>query len=63
MKILLVSVNASYMHTNLAIRDLKNYADSYFASRGGVLLSADTECSIKPQIEIAESYYTAWKYS
>lgn len=54
MKILLVSVNASYMHTNLAIRDLKNYADSHFASRGGVLLSADTECSIKPQIEIAE---------
>lgn len=27
MKILLVSVNASYMHTNLAIRDLKNYAE------------------------------------
>ena len=28
MKILLVSVNASYMHTNLAIRDLKNYAEN-----------------------------------
>ncbi len=28
MKILLVSVNASYMHTNLAIRDLKNYAEA-----------------------------------
>ncbi|MBO4705557.1 MAG: DUF4080 domain-containing protein [Spirochaetaceae bacterium] len=27
MKVLLVSVNASYMHTNLAIRDLKNYAE------------------------------------
>ena len=30
MKILLVSVNASYMHTNIAVRDLKNYADKYF---------------------------------
>lgn len=29
MKILLVSVNASYMHTNLAIRDLKNYAEKF----------------------------------
>ena len=43
MKILLVSVNASYMHTNIAIRDLKNYADKYFS---------DSET--KPQIEIAE---------
>jgi len=32
MKILLVSVNASYMHTNLAIRDLKNYAEKHFAA-------------------------------
>ena len=30
MKILLVSVNASYMHTNIAIRDLKNYAEKFF---------------------------------
>ncbi|MBQ0050703.1 MAG: DUF4080 domain-containing protein [Treponema sp.] len=29
MKILLVSVNASYMHTNVAIRSLKAYADSH----------------------------------
>ena len=29
MKIILVSVNASYMHTNLAIRDLKNYAEKF----------------------------------
>lgn len=29
MKILLVSVNASYMHTNLAIRDLKNYVEKF----------------------------------
>ncbi|MCR5289054.1 MAG: hypothetical protein K6E51_03585, partial [Treponema sp.] len=43
MKILLVSVNASYMHTNIAIRDLKNYADSYFETK------AD-----KPLIELAE---------
>ena len=42
-KILLVSINASYMHTNIAIRDLKNYADKYFS---------DSET--KPQIEIAE---------
>ena len=37
MKILLVSVNASYMHTNLAIRDLKNYADKYFAAKAEAL--------------------------
>lgn len=30
MKILLISVNASYMHTNIAIRCLKNYAEKYF---------------------------------
>lgn len=29
-KILLVSVNASYMHTNVAIRSLKAYADRYW---------------------------------
>ena len=33
MKVLLVSVNASYMHTNLAIRDLKNYAEKYFCAK------------------------------
>ena len=43
MKILLVSVNASYMHTNIAIHDLKNYADKYFS-----------DSDSKPQIEIAE---------
>ena len=43
MKILLVSVNASYMHTNIAIRDLKNYADKHFEGKIGA-----------PQIEIAE---------
>lgn len=32
MKILLVSINASFMHTNLAIRCLKNYADEYFSN-------------------------------
>ncbi len=35
MKILLVSENASYMHTILAIRDLKNYAERYFAAKVG----------------------------
>ena len=30
MKVLLVSVNASYMHTNAAIRSLKVYAQKYF---------------------------------
>ena len=40
MKILLVSVNASYMHTNLAIRDLKNYAEKY--------------CESCPEIQLAE---------
>lgn len=41
MKILLVSVNASYMHTNVAIRALKTYAEKY--------------CTLKNlQIEIAE---------
>ncbi len=35
MKILLVSVNASYMHTNLAIRDLKNYAEKHFPAKAG----------------------------
>lgn len=43
MKILLVSVNASYMHTNIAVRDLKNYADKYFEN-------ADS----RPEIEVAE---------
>ena len=43
MKILLISVNASYMHTNIAIRDLKNYADNFFR-----------EAEDKPQIELAE---------
>lgn len=43
MKILLVSVNASYMHTNIAIRDLKNYADKYFEDKDK-----------RPQIELAE---------
>ena len=40
MKILLVSVNASYKHTNLAIRDLKNYAKKH--------------CTNSVQIELAE---------
>lgn len=35
MKVLLVSVNASYMHTNLAIRDLKNYAEKSFSADVG----------------------------
>ena len=43
MKILLVSVNASYMHTNIAVRDLKNYADKYFENTDQ-----------KPEIEVAE---------
>ena len=43
MKILLVSVNASYMHTNIAVRDLKNYADKYFEN-----------AAFSPQIEVAE---------
>ena len=43
MKILLVSVNASFMHTNIAVRDLKNYADKYFESSDQ-----------KPLIELAE---------
>ncbi|MCR4580883.1 MAG: B12-binding domain-containing radical SAM protein [Treponema sp.] len=43
MKILLVSVNASYMHTNIAIRDLKNYADCFFEDRND-----------RPMIELAE---------
>ena len=43
MKILLVSVNASYMHTNIAVRDLKNYADKYFENTAS-----------RPLIELAE---------
>ena len=43
MKILLVSVNASYMHTNIAIRDLKNYADKTFEN-----------AVTRPEIELAE---------
>ncbi|MBR4598737.1 MAG: DUF4080 domain-containing protein, partial [Treponema sp.] len=43
MKILLVSVNASYMHTNIAVRDLKNFADKYFENSDQ-----------KPEIEVAE---------
>lgn len=48
MKILLVSVNASYMHTNLAIRDLKNYAEKYYDE---VLDGTGTE---RPEIQLAE---------
>lgn len=44
MKVLLVSVNASFMHTNVAIRSLKAYADIFFNEWGGE----------KPEIEIAE---------
>lgn len=33
MKILLVSINASFMHTNLAIRCLKTFADKYFLNK------------------------------
>ena len=43
MKILLVSINASYMHTNIAIRDLKNYADKHFKSKSSI-----------PEINLAE---------
>lgn len=54
MKILLVSVNASYMHTNLAIRDLKNYAEKYSV---GELVGAGSD-SVRgvgvPKIQIAE---------
>lgn len=45
MKILLISVNASYMHTNLAIRDLKNYALKHCRNLSG-------------QVEISLAEYT-----
>lgn len=48
MKILLVSVNASYMHTNIAIRDLKNYAEKFFKA------GMDLEGTKSPEIYLAE---------
>ncbi len=47
MKILLVSLNASFMHTNIAVRCLKNYAQEYFSKIG-------TNLEDKIQIEYAE---------
>ena len=55
MKVLLVSVNASYMHTNLAIRDLKNYAEKSRAAKAG---GADAEKSRAAQTDIAIAEYT-----
>ncbi len=58
MKILLVSVNASYMHTNLAIRDLKNYAEKGWAGasvpRGAACTTGACPTGECPQIQIAE---------
>lgn len=54
MKILLVSINASYMHTNLAIRDLKNYAEKYFfddVTGSGSFVNKDV---LRTEIQIAE---------
>ena len=47
MKILLVAVNAKFIHTNLAVRDLRAYALAALAGEG----VAAEEC---PQLEIAE---------
>lgn len=55
MKVLLVSVNASYMHTNLAIRDLKNYAEKSRATKAG---GADAETLSAAQTDIAIAEYT-----
>ena len=62
MKILLVSVNASYMHTNLAIRDLKNYAEKYWRGAGkgeaqcgeGRPGADEQQCAARPEILLAE---------
>lgn len=62
MKVLLVSVNASYMHTNLAIRDLKNYAEKSFSADVGASDSAGQSAvsltgeksGASPEIAIAE---------
>ena len=55
MKVLLVSVNASYMHTNLAIRDLKNYAEKSRAAKAG---GANAETLSAAQTDIAIAEYT-----
>lgn len=44
MKVLLLAVNASYMHTNIAIRYLKNYAQKFLAK----------ETNLLPEIQILE---------
>lgn len=54
MKILLVSVNASYMHTNLAIRDLKNYAEKYSGDELWDSGSDSVRGAGVPKIQIAE---------
>ena len=53
MKVLLVSVNASYMHTNLAIRDLKNYAEKARAAKAWGA-NAETLSAVQTDIAIAE---------
>ena len=54
MKILLVSVNASYMHTNLAIRDLKNYAEKYFGEESWGAKFVEANVARCTEIKIAE---------
>lgn len=50
-KILLVSVNASYMHTNVAIRSLKEYATHYFKQK---VLEGDFSEKDLPEIQCIE---------
>lgn len=54
MKILLVSVNASYMHTNLAIRDLKNYAEKHSGNESWGVKFIEANGARCPEIQIAE---------
>lgn len=50
MKILLVSVNASYMHTNVAIRSIKTYAESFLLANKDVQFQI-SEFTINQNIE------------
>lgn len=53
MKVLLVAVNASYMHTNLAVRALKSYADEYFKRTNKNGCQSDSKL-MSPQVSFVE---------
>lgn len=50
MKVLLISIDSKYIHSNLAVRSIKAYAERAFRQEGGI----DKDYGDIPEIEIAE---------